>query len=104
MFAIVKTGGKQYRVSSGDIIRVEKLLGNQGDSVELNEVLAIDNGKELKVGTPFVSNAKVVVEILEQMRDKKILVFKKIRRHNYRRKNGHRQHLSVLKVKDIVVA
>ncbi|MDR3285169.1 MAG: 50S ribosomal protein L21 [Holosporales bacterium] len=105
MFAIIKTGGKQYRVSPGDVILVEKLDTVVGEAVELNEVLAIkSNSNEVILGEPLVNGWKVVAKVLNQIRDRKILVFKKKRRHNYRRKNGHRQHLSVLKITDIVVA
>jgi large subunit ribosomal protein L21 len=101
MFAIVKTGGKQYRVSEGSIIRSEKVVGAEGDLISLPEVLMIF-GNEMKMGTPLVQGAKVIAEIVSQFRDKKVIVFKKTRRHNYRRKKGHRQHLSILKVKEIV--
>lgn len=105
MFAIIKTGGKQYRVLVNDIIRVEKLAANTGDIVELTDVLMVGgDNNQLKVGTPLVNGAKVKAEVLEQIRDRKILVFKKIRRHNHRRKNGHRQELSVLRVKEIIAA
>jgi large subunit ribosomal protein L21 len=101
MFAIVKTGGKQYRVTEGSVIRTEKVLGEDGDTVSLTDVLMV-GGDELKVGTPFVEGAKVIAQIVSQFRDKKVIVFKKTRRHNYRRKKGHRQHLSILKVSEIV--
>ena len=96
MFAIFKTGGKQYRVQKGDVLNVEKLLGDK--SVEFTEVLMVDG----KVGAPFVEGAKVVAEILKQTRDDKIIVFKKKRRHNYRRKQGHRQYITSIKISDIV--
>ena len=94
-FAIFQTGGKQYRVSEGDIVKVEKL--NATGSVEFDQVLMVGD----KVGTPFVDGAKVVAEIIEQKRDDKILVFKKKRRQNYRRTAGHRQFITVLKIKSI---
>ncbi len=93
--AIFQTGGKQYRVSEGDIVKVEKL--NATGSVEFDQVLMVGD----KVGTPFVDGAKVVAEVIEQKRDDKILVFKKKRRQNYRRTAGHRQFITVLKIKSI---
>lgn len=104
MFAVVKTGGKQYRVSADSVLKVEKLLAKQGDSVELTEVLMVSDGEKLTIGDPLVAGAKVRAVVLEQIRAPKIVVFKKKRRHNYRRKNGHRQMLSVLRVKEIVAA
>lgn len=102
MFAIIKTGGKQYRVAVGNVLRVEKLDVETGQTVELTDVLAVGENENVKFGSPFVAGAKVVAEVVDQMRDKKVLIFKKVRRHNHRRKNGHRQHLSVLKIKEIV--
>lgn len=94
-FAIFQTGGKQYRVQAGDIVKVEKL--NADGKVEFDQVLMLDD----KVGTPFVDGAKVVAEVLEQKRTDKVLVFKKKRRQNYRRTKGHRQYITVLKIKEI---
>ena len=94
-FAIFQTGGKQYRVTEGDIIKVEKI--DATGSVEFDKVLMIDD----KVGSPFIDGAKVVAEVIEQKRDDKILVFKKKRRQNYRRTAGHRQFITVLKIKSI---
>lgn len=104
MFAIIKTGGKQYRVSEGSLLRVEKLEGEAGNTVTLDHVLVIGEGSSLTVGEPLVKGATVIAEIVNQIRDKKVLIFKKIRRHNYRRKNGHRQELSILKIKEIKTA
>ncbi|RMB07899.1 50S ribosomal protein L21 [Eilatimonas milleporae] len=101
MFAVVKTGGKQYRVSEGDVIKVEKLDGEAGKTVTLDTVLMVGDDKGVKVGEPAVKGASVAAEILEQKKDKKIIVFKKKRRHNYRRKKGHRQDLTVLRVTKI---
>ena len=95
MYAVIKTGGKQYRVQSGDIIKVEKI--NADGTVEFDQVLMVGD----KVGAPYVSGAKVVAEIVEQKRADKVLVFKKKRRQNYRRTKGHRQHITVLKITDI---
>jgi large subunit ribosomal protein L21 len=94
-YAIFQTGGKQYRVANGDIIKVEKL--NAEGTVEFDQVLMVGD----KVGTPFVDGAKVIAEVVEQKRADKILVFKKKRRQNYRRTAGHRQFITVLKIKEI---
>ena len=94
-FAIFQTGGKQYRVTEGDIVKVEKL--NATGSVTFDQVLMVGD----KVGTPFVEGANVVADVIEQKRDDKILVFKKKRRQNYRRTAGHRQYITVLKIKSI---
>ncbi len=102
MYAVVKTGGKQYRVSKDDILKVERLPGEAGDVVTLGEVLMLGDGADVTLGAPMIDGASVAAEILEQKRDKKIIVFKKRRRQNYRRKKGHRQHLTVLKVTDIL--
>lgn len=104
MFAVVKTGGKQYKVSANDVIKVEKLDGEEGKTVTLDNVLIVSDGKKTTVGEPMVKGAKVTAEVLEQARTPKILVFKKKRRHMYRRKNGHRQHVTVLRIKDIKAA
>tara|TARA_Y100000780_G_scaffold211112_2_gene210203 strand:+ start:395898 stop:396350 length:453 start_codon:yes stop_codon:yes gene_type:complete len=101
MYAIVKTGGKQIKVSTGDKLRVERLAGEAGDKVSLEEILLIGDGDKVTVGTPLISGASVEAKIVEQKRDRKILVFKKKRRHNYRRKAGHRQHLTVLEITGI---
>ncbi|HIU65352.1 MAG TPA: 50S ribosomal protein L21 [Candidatus Enterousia avicola] len=93
--AIFQTGGKQYRVKQGDIVKVEKL--NAEGKVEFDQVLMLDD----KVGTPFVDGAKVVAEVVEQKRTDKVLVFKKKRRQNYRRTQGHRQYITVLKITEI---
>ncbi|MGK2943799.1 MAG: 50S ribosomal protein L21 [Desulfuromonadales bacterium] len=101
MYAVIKTGGKQYKVSAGDLLKVEKLDGLVGDTIELNEVLMV-GGAEVKIGTPLLPDAKVKALIVEQGKDKKILVFKSKRRKNYRKKYGHRQPLTRLKIMDIV--
>ena len=98
MFAVVKTGGKQYKVAQGDTIQVEKLPVEAGKTVDLNEVLMVcDNGK-VTAGTPFVTGAKVSCEVVAQERTGKLIVFKKKRRQNYRRTNNHRQLFTVLKI------
>ena len=101
MYAVIRTGGKQQKVAPGAVIKVEKLEGEAGSTVTLDDVLAIGDDKGLTVGTPTVDGASVTAEVLEQTRSAKIIVFKKKRRKNYRRKKGHRQHLTVLRVTDI---
>lgn len=100
MFAVIRTGGKQYKVAQGDIIEVEKMDGESGDKVSLDEVLFVDG----KVGAPLVKGAVVAAELVKQKRAEKVVIFKKKRRQNYRRKKGHRQHLTVLKITDIKAA
>jgi large subunit ribosomal protein L21 len=100
MYAVIKTGGKQYRVTEGDRLRVEKLAGEVGGTVELDEVLML-GGDAPKIGKPTVPGAKVVAEIVAQDRAKKIIVFKIKRRKNYRRKSGHRQPFTELRIKAI---
>jgi len=102
MYAIVKTGGKQYRVAPEDIIRVEKLNGEPGDVVVLEEVLMVSTDAGTEVGAPLVEGAAVSCEIVEQGRGRKIIIFKKKRRKHYRRKKGHRQHFTALKVLEIL--
>ena len=102
MYAVIKTGGKQYRVSKDDVIEVEKLETAEGGSVTLNEVLLVGGSDgSAKIGTPTVSGASVQATVVKQKKDDKIIVFKKKRRQNYRRKNGHRQNLTVLKITGI---
>lgn len=103
MFAIIQTGGKQYRVSPGDILRVEKLPGERGDEVSLTQVLMIAGDDDIQVGRPWLEGATVKGEILRQGKAKKIIVFKKKRRKKYRRKQGHRQLYTALQVKEIIV-
>ena len=101
MYAVVKTGGKQYRVQEGDILKVEKLSGEVGSKVDLGEVLAVGDGDKVKLGTPTVEKARVLCKIVEQDRDKKIIVFKKKRRQGYKKKQGHRQAYTALLVDKI---
>jgi len=100
MYAIVKTGGKQYKVSAGDLLKVDKLEGTVGDTVELNEVLMV-GGENVAIGTPLLPSVSVTGKIVEQGKDKKVLVFKHKRRKNSRKLNGHRQHRTVLKIEKI---
>ncbi|TNE59924.1 MAG: 50S ribosomal protein L21 [Alphaproteobacteria bacterium] len=101
MFAVIKTGGKQYKVAKDDVIKVEKLDTEAGKKVKIKEVLMVGEGADVQVGDPMVKGAEVTAEVLEQARDKKVIIFKKKRRQNYRRKKGHRQHLTVLKITGI---
>lgn len=101
MFAVIRTGGKQYKVASGDVIRVEKLDGEAGASITLDDVLMVSDGGATTIGTPTVAGASVTAEVVAQDRGPKIIVFKKKRRQNYRRKNGHRQDLTVLRITGI---
>jgi large subunit ribosomal protein L21 len=101
MYAVIKTGGKQYRVSQGDKLRVEKLPGNVGDAVTFDQVLLV-GGEALKLGKPLVGGAKVEAKITGQGLGKKLVVFKFRRRKNYRRKNGHRQPYTALEIVNIV--
>ena len=101
MYAVVRTGGKQYRVGQGDLVKVERLAGQVGDKITLAEVLFVGGNGEAKIGTPTVSGVKVMAEIVDQGRAKKILVFKKKRRKSYSRQHGHRQYLTTLKIVEI---
>jgi large subunit ribosomal protein L21 len=101
MYAIVRTGGKQYQVANGDQLRVEKLDGNVGDTIELTDVLMVVDEGKVEIGQPVVENAKVFATISEQGRAKKVIVFKKKRRKGYRLKNGHRQSYTAIKIKEI---
>ncbi len=101
MFAVIKTGGKQYKVSENDIIVVEKLDGEAGGSVSFGEVLMHGTDGDVKVGAPLVDGASVTGEVIEQRKGNKVLVFKKKRRQNYRRKRGHRQLETVVRITGI---
>ena len=100
MYAVIKTGGKQYRVAQGDRLRVEKLPGNVGDTVTFGEVLMI-GGEAVKLGKPLIAGAKVEAKVIAQDRAKKVIVFKFRRRKNYRRKAGHRQPFTALEITGI---
>lgn len=102
-YAIIRTGGKQYQVSAGTLVRVEKLVGNVGDTIELNDVLAVFDGSTSKIGQPTVEGAVVTARIVEQDKAKKILVFKKKRRKGYRVKRGHRQLFTALEISGITI-
>ncbi len=102
MYAVVKTGGKQYKVAKDDVILVEKLTAEAGQTVDLTDVLMIGDGADTKLGSPLIDGAAVKAEVLKQTRGEKILVFKKKRRQGYRRKKGHRQDLTALKITEIL--
>jgi len=104
MYAVLKTGGKEYRISKGDIIRVEKLDGKVGDQVALKDVLMVSQEDQAQFGTPHLTNAVVTGEIIQQMKGRKVLTYKMKRRKNYRRLKGHRQTYTYLKVNDISLA
>ena len=101
MLAVFKTGGKQYSVKTGQILKVEKLEGKKGDSISFKDVLAVSEKTQNTIGSPLVEGAVVEAKILDQIRDKKIIVFKKRKRQNYRSTQGHRQYLTVLKINTI---
>ena len=102
MFAVIKSGGKQYSVESGKILKIEKIEGKKGDTYVFNEVLLIGDSSKQTLGTPIIRGASVEATITEQIRSKKVIVFKKKRRKNYRRTKGHRQRLTVLKINKIL--
>ena len=101
MFAVIKTGGKQYKVAEGDVIQVEKLPGKAQDKITLGDVLMVCNGATVTVGAPTVAGATVAAEVVAQERSQKLIIFKKKRRQNYRRKKHHRQEFTVLKITGI---
>jgi len=100
-YAVIETGGKQYRVKAGDTLKVELLNGEAGAAVELGSVMAVSDGKDLKIGTPLVQGAKVTAEIVKQTQGPKVVAFKKKRRKGYERKVGHRQPLTELRITQI---
>ena len=103
MYAIIRTGGKQFKISPGDTIRVEKLRGQAGETVEMKDVLLYAEGENVLTGKPLLPNVKVLGEILAQHRAKKVTIFKKKRRKGYSKKTGHRQSFTSLKIKEINV-
>jgi large subunit ribosomal protein L21 len=102
MFAVIKTGGKQYKVSPQDILKIEKLNGETGDQIVFDQVLSLGHDGQTHIGAPLVEGATVVGEIVEQGRSRKIIIFKKRRRQNSRRKNGHRQHFTQVQITEIL--
>jgi large subunit ribosomal protein L21 len=101
MYAVVKTGGKEYRISKGDIIRIEKLEGKVGDQITLKDILMVSQEGQIQFGSPYLSNAVITGEITQEIKGKKVLTYKMKRRKNYRRFKGHRQTYTYLKVNDI---
>lgn len=101
MHAVIQTGGKQYRVAAGDKLRVELLDGETGGKVTFDQVLLVSDGQTIKVGKPFVDGAKVTADVVSEGRADKVIIIKMRRRKNYRRKQGHRQHYTELKITDI---
>jgi len=104
MFAVIRTGGKQYRVQPDQVLKVEKLEAEEGSSITFTDVLAVGGEAGLTIGAPTVAGASVVATVVAQDRLDKIIIFKKRRRQNSRRKNGHRQHVTVLRVSSINAA
>jgi len=104
MYAVIKTGGKQYRVAENDVVEIERLAGEAGAKVEFTEVLMVGEGESVKVGKPLIAGAKVTGELVEQTRGPKLIAFKKRRRKNSRRKKGHRQDLSKVRITGITAA
>ena len=102
MFAVIKTGGKQYRVAANDLLKVEKVAGNAGDIVHFNDVLMVGEGADAAVGAPTVAGALVTAEVVEQGRAAKVIAFKKRRRQNSKRTRGHRQHLTTIRIAEIL--
>ena len=104
MYAVVKTGGKEYRVSEGDLIRVEKLDGKVGDQVTLKDILMVSQGDQVELGNPLLNHVVITAEIVQEIKGKKVLTYKMKKRKNYRRFKGHRQTYAYLRVKDISLA
>ena len=103
-YAVIRTGGKQYRVTSGELLRIESLKGDVGSQVEFSDVLLTANEGSVQVGTPLVAGASVTAQIVGHGKERKIIVFKKKRRQGYRRKQGHRQHFTAIRVQNINMA
>ena len=101
-YAVIKTGGKQYKVKSGEILKIEKLPDSKPETkIEFNEILAYGDDKSIEIGTPHVNGAKVEADLIKNSKNRTILIFKKRRRHNSRRKNGHRQEYSMIRINKI---
>jgi len=104
MYAIIRTGGKQYQVAAGDTLKVERIQGEVGDTIEINDVLLVADGDKVTVGQPVIEGARVTAKITEQGRAKKILVFKKKKRKGYQVKKGHRQQYTALTIEEVATA
>jgi large subunit ribosomal protein L21 len=102
MFAVLKTGGKQYKVAKNDIIEIERLPGEAGETIVFDQILMVGDGAGATAGAPLIAGASVAGTLLEQAKGDKVIIFKKRRRHNYRRKRGHRQELSVVRIDEIL--
>ena len=103
MYAVIQTGGKQYRVAPGDVVKVEKLSGKIGDSISFDKVLMTSDGDNVNLGNPYLEDSRVMGRIARHGKDRKIIVFKYKRRKGYRRKQGHRQDFTLIKVEDIKI-
>ena len=103
MYAVIRTGGKQYRVTPGQTIRLESLPGDVGAKIELGDVLLVENEGNIQIGKPVVANAKIEATVLERDRAKKVLIFKKKRKKQYRRTQGHRQDYTTVRIENIIV-
>jgi large subunit ribosomal protein L21 len=101
MYAVIKTGGKQYRVEENDVVKLEKIEGEVGSNVKFDQVLALGSDKGVEIGAPVLSGVVVSAEVLEQKQDDKVIIFKKRRRQNSRSKNGHRQEVTVVRILDV---
>lgn len=102
MYAVIKTGGKQYKVSPGDVVRVESLEAKKGDTVEITDIYMIADGDKMSVGKPMLASSKVTAEVVDEDRGEKLLIFKHRRRKGFRKTNGHRQNYTAIKVKEII--
>lgn len=102
MYAVIRTGGKQYKVSEGETLKVERLNGDIGAQIELNDVLMVGGGEGVKVGNPVITNAKVTAEIVDAGKGKKVIAFKKKRRKGFQKKKGHRQEFTSIRIKEIM--
>ncbi|WEX09789.1 50S ribosomal protein L21 [Chelativorans sp. AA-79] len=103
MFAVIKTGGKQYRVAANDVLKVERIVGEVGEIVQIGSVLAVGEGENVTIGAPFIEGASVAAEVMDQGRGPKVIAFKKRRRQNSRRKRGHRQLLTTVRISEILL-
>ena len=102
MFAVIKTGGRQFCISPNDVFKINKITNNKDDIVEIKDVLLFsDDSSNVTIGTPIVNGALVKLQVLDQVKNDKVIIFKKHRRHNYRRKRGHRQDMTVVKVLEV---
>lgn len=102
MYAVIKTGGKQYKVTQGDILKIEKIAANEGESIDFNDVLLVANGDQIQVGTPLVNGGKVTATVQEQGRGKKVKIIKFKRRKHHLKRMGHRQYYTQVKINDIM--